>query len=90
MTDRTITITIRDGTIDVHENGRRAGGLGWDEMLGCVAELTHPKVGATRFAMLTDEEWADRRRIHEQRMAEIAASNNDIPVFLLKDAEGRN
>lgn len=32
----------------------------WEEMLCQVAELTHPEIDHTRFAMLTDEEWAAR------------------------------
>lgn len=30
----------------------------WEEMLGQVAELTHPKIDRARFWLLTEEEWA--------------------------------
>jgi hypothetical protein len=62
---RTITIEIDDsGQIDVREGDRYCNGLGWDEMLGTIAELTHPRIGSARYAMRTAEEWeAWRERI---------------------------
>jgi hypothetical protein len=30
----------------------------WEEMLGQIAELTHPKIDHARFWLLTEEEWA--------------------------------
>ncbi|AJW47708.1 hypothetical protein TK49_23700 (plasmid) [Ralstonia mannitolilytica] len=58
-------------TVEVHDccsgfdvvlpDGRRCDGLGWDEMLGQVAHLTHPNLGAPRYAMRTPEEWAAYR-----------------------------
>ncbi len=37
---------------------RYADKLTWDEMLGQIAELTHPRVDRGRYQMLTAEEWA--------------------------------
>jgi hypothetical protein len=32
--------------------------MSWEEMLGQVAELTHPRIDKARFQMLTEKEWA--------------------------------
>lgn len=59
---RTITIEIADnGDIDVREGDRYCDGLCWDEMLGTIAELTHPRIGSARYAMRTEAEWAEYR-----------------------------
>lgn len=70
----------RPGFDVVDEQGRRCGGLSWDEMLGQVAMLTIPpsRVG-NGFAMHTPAEWvaqreARQRRLDAQRAAEGAAS----------------
>ena len=34
--------------------------LTWDEMLGIIAEITHPKINASRYLMFTADEWAKR------------------------------
>ncbi|MDE3038746.1 MAG: hypothetical protein KGJ21_09905 [Pseudomonadota bacterium] len=54
---RTITIKIEDN-FTITEDDHNSGPLGWDEMLGSIAELTHPKIGVMRYAMRTDEEWS--------------------------------
>lgn len=63
---RTITIIVHDGNhFDVHEGERYCDRLCWDEMLGTIAELTHPKIGEARYRMRTPEEhqaWRDRTR----------------------------
>ena len=44
----------------VTEAGRTADRLCWDEMLGQVAQLTHPKINAERYKMLTVEQYAEQ------------------------------
>ncbi len=44
--------------------------MNWDEMLGQIAELTHPRIYRGRYEMLTAEEWAAKER-------RIAAGPND-------------
>jgi hypothetical protein len=66
---RTITIEITDQGFTVREGYRYHDGLCWDEMLGQVTELTHPKLGQTRYPMLTALEWATRRAQQEQNAA---------------------
>lgn len=62
MEARTITITIsHDGQFDVSENGKCAGGLAWDELLGQIACMTHPKICAPNYAMRTPDEWEEWR-----------------------------
>ena len=56
---RQIIITFGgDRGYAVIENGCIADRLTWDEMLGQVAQLTHPKINAQRYKMLTPEEYA--------------------------------
>ncbi len=78
MTKRTITIEIVDdggsGDYTVREGDRYCDHLCWDEMLGQVVELTHPKIGVERYPMLTAEEHAERERQHQERMAAISRS----------------
>lgn len=39
----------------------------WEEMLGQVAELTHPRLDRARFWMLTADEWAaSRPKLHQE------------------------
>lgn len=71
----TVEISVSDhgmgGGFDVVDwYGRRAGFLSFEEMLGQVISLAHPNVGAPRFLMLTEEEWAAR---DAERIARIAA-----------------
>ena len=43
----------------VDEQDRRANGLNFDEMLGQVVSITHPKLdGRPQYAMKTREEWS--------------------------------
>jgi hypothetical protein len=77
---RTITIEIGDGTsgsYTVREGDRFCPELCWDEMLGTIAELTHPKIGTARYRMWTEEEHAAHRARHEARMDEIRAGQQD-------------
>lgn len=73
MTKRTITIEIVDdggsGDYTVREDDRYCDRLCWDEMLGTIAELTHPRIGEARYRMETAEQHAARGR----RRQEIAA-----------------
>ncbi|HBD37097.1 MULTISPECIES: hypothetical protein [unclassified Cupriavidus] len=57
--DRHFTVEVRGTSFDVVlPDGRRCDGLCWDEMLGQVARLTHPKlVSETGYAMRTPEQW---------------------------------
>jgi hypothetical protein len=63
---RTIEIIVIDsGQFDVRERDLTAPGLVWDELLGQIASMTHPKLkDHAHFAMYTSEEikgtWADR------------------------------
>lgn len=55
---RQIVITFDNGKgFAVTEAGRTADRLGWDEMLGQVAQLTHPKIAAPHYKMQTVEEY---------------------------------
>lgn len=64
MTTRTITIEFYDkGTFNVIQDGKETDELAWDEMLGTVAQLTHPKIGKSHYPMMTREEWQERERI---------------------------
>jgi len=59
---RQIIIDIdHDNSFTVREGDRFADGLGWDEMLGTIAELTHLRLGTARYAMLTKAQWEQRR-----------------------------
>ena len=73
---RVILIEIHgDGTgggYTVHEGDRFCDRLAWDEMLGTVAELTHPSIGKARYRMETAEQHAERQRAHRERLAEMA------------------
>lgn len=47
----------------VDSDGRRCGGLGFDEMLGQIVSLCHPKLGRPHYRMRTQDEWeAERAR----------------------------
>jgi hypothetical protein len=55
---RQITITFANNRgYAVTENGRTADYLAWDEMLGQIAALTHPKLGTAHYTMQTVEEY---------------------------------
>lgn len=70
---RTFTIVEHaDGHFDVYHGEKIAYMLGWDEMLGEIASLTHQKLGAGRYSMHVDahisrmERSAELRRKREQ------------------------
>lgn len=66
---RTVTIEIRSGNnFTVREGERYVDRLCWDEMLGAIAELTHPRVGNARYRMLTATE---HREENERRAARM-------------------
>lgn len=55
---RQIVITFDNGKgFAVTEAGRTADRLAWDEMLGQIAQLTHPKIGTAHYRMDTVEEY---------------------------------
>lgn len=58
----TISIDSSPG-FTVTQGDRSADGLGWDEMIGQVIELTHPKIGSAHYRMMTPAE----RRVDEAR-----------------------
>lgn len=68
---RIITIVAAaDNHFTIHEGERYCPGLCWDEMLGSIAELTHPAIGGARYRMETPDEHAarrDRYRTKEQQ-----------------------
>lgn len=52
---RTIVVEIMEGNcINLREGDMSTGDLTWDEALGSLAELTHPRIGACRYRMMTD------------------------------------
>lgn len=67
---RTITIEIDEQGYTVREGERYADGLCWDEMLGQISELTHPRLGQARYAMNTEAEWAEQRERWRQKAEE--------------------
>ncbi len=73
MIKRTITIEIHDdgasGDYTVREGDRYCPKLCWDEMLGTIAELTHPRIGQARYRMLT----AAEHEAYEDRLRRRAA-----------------
>lgn len=76
MKPRTITIIVTDGNnFAVHEGERYANRLCWDEMLGQVACMTHPKINDPRYAMHTPEELAAWRERMLARRAKPEDSN---------------
>lgn len=73
---RSITIYCVGGNdYTVQEGEAICDRLCWDEMLGTIAELTHPSIGKARYRMQTAEERdafedARRRRLAEWKAAE--------------------
>jgi hypothetical protein len=63
---RTITIEIDEQGYTIREGDRYHEGMCWDEMLGQVTELTHPRLGQTRYPMMTEAEWAAWRERNKQ------------------------
>lgn len=59
---RVITIIVhKENHFDVFEGERYSDYLCWDEMLGQIAQMTHPAIAEPRYNMLTPEEWATLR-----------------------------
>lgn len=59
---RIIVIEVVDANeFKVIEGDRYQDKMCWDEMLGQIAEMTHPKIGVGRYPMLTAIEWKGRR-----------------------------
>lgn len=59
QTQTTISITAEGANeFTVRVGDRYHAKMTWEEMLGQVAELTHPKIDRARFWLLTEEEWA--------------------------------
>lgn len=62
---RIVMVVIKGANhFDVHEGESYADHLTWDEMLGCVAELTHPEVDGARFMKTPGQHdrWNERFR----------------------------
>ncbi len=58
--ERVITIEVFGGNdYTIREGEHYCDRLCWDEMLGTVAELTHPQIGKARYRMLTAPEHAE-------------------------------
>ena len=53
-----IITTDGQNEFTVHIGERYSDKMAWEEMLGQVAELTHPDIDRGRFRMLTADEWA--------------------------------
>jgi hypothetical protein len=72
---RTITIEIPEpgdetcGFDVVLPDGRRCGGLGFDEMLGQVVSIAHPKLGRPHYRMETPDDWDADRAARRERLA---------------------
>lgn len=90
---RVITIVVKGGNhFDVHEGEGYADHLCWDEMLGCVAELTHPTLcaGRARYfqtAAERDTRAAAQAAHREERDAfrsRIAAERAALPTVELR------
>lgn len=59
--ETTISITAEgpnEFTVRIGE--RYHAKMTWEEMLGQIAELTHPRIDKARFWMLTANEWAEK------------------------------
>lgn len=59
----TISIEPAGKCFVVTQGDRSADGLAWDEMIGQVIELTHPKISAAHYPMMTQAE----RNVEEAR-----------------------
>ncbi|AET91059.1 hypothetical protein BYI23_B004520 [Burkholderia sp. YI23] len=60
---RVLVIEINGGnSFTLHEGDRYHDELCWDELLGMVAEMTHPRLGDGRYGLRTREEWTAWRR----------------------------
>ncbi|HOW49896.1 MAG TPA: hypothetical protein PLB26_19820 [Rubrivivax sp.] len=69
---RCITIYFVNGNdFTVQEGEALCDRLCWDEMLGTIAELTHPAIGKARYRMQTPEEREAYEQARAQRLALI-------------------
>lgn len=86
---RTLTIRIpeagdpRCGFDVVDSEGRHANGLAWDEFIGQVVALTHPKLGSPQYRMQADEQWATESFDREARAAQTRAARAEAPQLML-------
>lgn len=66
---RIITIVQTGGnSFSVHEGERFCDRLCWDEMLGTIAELTHPAIGGARYRMLDADQFLEEQQRHIDAM----------------------
>lgn len=73
---RTITVEIHeDNSFTVREGDSYCPDLRWDEMLGTIAELTHPRLGTTCYRMLSTSQHALHQRRREERTEAQAAQS---------------
>lgn len=86
-TTRTITIVCGKGhgLFAVHEGEAYVTHLTWDEMLGEIAQLTHPRICESRYGMATPEEHIERSRLTQERMKFHRAS--DVRAMQLSSLE---
>lgn len=75
----TITIEKVEGYYTVRQGDRYADGLGWDEMLGTICELTHPSIGRARYRMATAEEWAQWHQRMKERGGNVVEPAPAVP-----------
>lgn len=76
---RTITVEIHeDNSFTVREGDSYCPDLCWDEMLGTIAELTHPRLGSARYRMLSASQHASHQRKREERMEALAAHQREV------------
>lgn len=75
---RKLTIEITEGPCGfdvVTEDGKRCDGLAWDELIGQVVSLTHPKIGQPQYRMQTAEQWVAERKLAMQGLAHFDGSD---------------
>lgn len=76
---RVIAIEIHGGNdFTVRELDRSCDRLCWDEMLGTIGELTHPRIGNARYRMMTREE----RAAHAERFRPVQHPTYAVPPRL--------
>ena len=81
---RTITIEIvEDNNITIREGDTFCDRLTRDEMLGSVAELTHPKIGVSRFRLMDEAEHLARERRYAAISGQVVDASFE-PTLLLE------
>lgn len=71
---RAITIyCVGSNSYTVQEGEALCDRLCWDEMLGTIAELTHPRIGVARYRMQTVEEREAEEAARDKRYAALRA-----------------